>query len=100
MPRTPLPPPILLDVSEVARRLSVKERTVRTWIDQKRIPHVKIGHYVRIRSTDLDALIDSSLVPAINTADEAMFSTLSQGWSTLTPRAPTRRKRGNGETAA
>lgn len=61
----------LLSVEEVAEICSVKVRTVRTWILERRIPYVKLGRYVRIREDDLQGLIQRSVV---NARDDAPSS--------------------------
>lgn len=47
----------LLTVAEVAEALKLNQQTIRNWIDQGRLPAVRIGQRrVRIRRTDLDAI--------------------------------------------
>ena len=48
----------LLDISDVADRLSVTERFVRRLVAERRIPYLKIGKYVRFDPDDLDAWLD------------------------------------------
>ncbi|WP_408886991.1 helix-turn-helix domain-containing protein [Limobrevibacterium gyesilva] len=52
---TPNPP--LLTVGEVADRLQVHPRSVRRWIADDRMPVVRLGRAVRIRTTDVDRII-------------------------------------------
>jgi excisionase family DNA binding protein len=47
----------LMDVREVARRLKVKESTIRAWVFQRRIPVIRLGSLVRFREADLDKWI-------------------------------------------
>lgn len=54
----------LLTVKEAAGRLRLKPTTIRAWILNRKIQYVKIGGRVFIRSADIDALIDQSLIPA------------------------------------
>jgi excisionase family DNA binding protein len=54
----------LLDVEESATFCHVKQTTIRAWILKRRVPHVKLGRRVFLRRTDLEALIERSLVPA------------------------------------
>lgn len=54
----------LLTIAEVASILRVKPATIRAWILRRRIPFLHIGRLVRIRRSDVDALIESSLIPA------------------------------------
>lgn len=53
----------LLTVPEAAALLRLRPSTVRAWVSQKRIPYVKLGRLVRIRRSDAEALIQSSIVP-------------------------------------
>lgn len=36
--------------------------TLRVWVSQRRVPHVKVGRLTRFRREDLDAWLDSNLV--------------------------------------
>jgi excisionase family DNA binding protein len=54
----------LLTVPESATFSRLKESTIRKWVLQGRLPYVKLGRRVFIRSQDLDSLIAASLVPA------------------------------------
>jgi excisionase family DNA binding protein len=54
----------LLDIEEAAAFLHVKTCTVRSWVLKKKIAYVKLGRRVFLRHCDLEALIDSSVVPA------------------------------------
>jgi excisionase family DNA binding protein len=53
----------LLDVKEAASRLRLKPTTIRAWILNRKIQYAKIGRRVFIRASDVDALINGSLVP-------------------------------------
>ena len=46
-------------IKEVAVYLKVDEKTVRNWIDEKKITTIKIGRLVRIRESDLQAFMAS-----------------------------------------
>jgi len=46
-------------VLEVAAALRVDERTVRSWIDTKKIEGVKIGRHYRISKDALDRALNS-----------------------------------------
>jgi excisionase family DNA binding protein len=37
----------LLDVQNVAELLNVKESTIRAWVFQRKIPHIRVGRLVR-----------------------------------------------------
>ena len=56
--RTPITAPApsapLVDIDQAAQRLGVTVRSMRRLIDERRIPHHKIGKYVRFGPADLD----------------------------------------------
>lgn len=52
----------LLNVEQAAARLGTPTRFVRRLIAERRIRYTKIGKYVRILSTDLEAFIASNAV--------------------------------------
>lgn len=54
----------LLTVVESAIVLRLKPSTMRAWILQRRIPHLKLGGRVLLRRSDLEELLRKSLVPA------------------------------------
>lgn len=54
------PTPDLRTVAEVAALLRVHEKTVRSWIADGRLPVVRAGRAVRVRSTDLEAFIEGT----------------------------------------
>jgi excisionase family DNA binding protein len=54
----------LLTLSEAASALRLKVSTLRAWVLRRKLPYLKIGRLVRVRRTDLDALITASVVPA------------------------------------
>ncbi len=43
----------LYDVKEASKLLMIKPNTLRKWVQQKRIPYVKIGTLVRFKEADL-----------------------------------------------
>jgi excisionase family DNA binding protein len=47
----------LLTVKEAAQRLACTEAAIRKWLYQRRLPAVKVGRLIRLRETDLDAMI-------------------------------------------
>lgn len=56
---------ILLTVRETAAILRLSQSAIRSWILQKKIPHIKLQNKaIRILRSDIDALIAASLVPA------------------------------------
>lgn len=54
----------LYSPAEAAARLNVTERWIRRAIFEKRLPYVKVGRYVRIEESALDALIEDGRRPA------------------------------------
>jgi excisionase family DNA binding protein len=46
-----------LTVQEIADRLKLNQQTVRNWIDQDKLPAVRIGRRVRVRRVDLDRVL-------------------------------------------
>src|SRR5262249_31558213 len=56
--------PELMDVEEAAGFCHVKTSTMRSWVLQKKVTYVKLGRRVFLRKSDLETLIDASVVPA------------------------------------
>jgi excisionase family DNA binding protein len=54
----------LLTVPETAHLLRLRPSTIRKWLLEKKLAHVKLGRRVFLRRTDLSALLESSFVPA------------------------------------
>mgnify|MGYP006310667409 CR=1 FL=1 len=50
----------LLNSSEAAKYLNIKEWTLRHWVSEKRIPYVKLGRCVRFKQSDLDKYIEQN----------------------------------------
>jgi excisionase family DNA binding protein len=55
----------LLTVKEAAERLACTEAAIRKWLYQRRLPAVKVGRLVRLRETDLEAVIARGVRPHI-----------------------------------
>ena len=53
----------MLTVPEAAKRLGLKESTLRFWIWQRRIEYVKVGRAVRISERAIAELIARGTVP-------------------------------------
>lgn len=53
---------VLLTIDEAAERLSTTPRFIRRLVAERRIPYSKVGKFVRIASTDLDAFIAAGRV--------------------------------------
>ncbi len=54
---------VLLDIAAVAERLQVRERYVRRLVDERRIPYIKLGHFIRFDSDEVDLWIADAKVP-------------------------------------
>ena len=54
----------LMSVEEGSKFTHLRESTLRAWILQRRIPFVKLGRRVFLRRSDLEKLIEQSIVPA------------------------------------
>ena len=60
-------PDPLLDKRQVAQRLNVGPRFVERLIAEKRIPYVKVGRHVRVRSSSVDGFVNQNTVRSLNT---------------------------------
>ena len=54
----------LLTVPEASEVLRLKPSTVRSWVLKRRVPFVKLGSRVFLRSEDCRAIIEAGLQPA------------------------------------
>lgn len=54
----------LLDVNEVAVRLSVNPRFIRRLVDERRIPFCKLGKFVRFDVAEIAAWVDDRRIDA------------------------------------
>ena len=52
----------LLTVADVARSLGVGERYVYRLVNERRVPYLKLGHYVRFDPDELAAWLDDARV--------------------------------------
>lgn len=48
-----------MTVAEVAALLRLNQQSVRNWLDDKKLPHLRVGRRVRILRSDLERLIES-----------------------------------------
>ena len=56
----------LLTIREAARRLGLREKSLRRWVSLRKIEYIKAGERaVRISSAEIDRLIESGRVPRI-----------------------------------
>lgn len=54
----------LLTLSEAAKRLGLRVSTLRFWVWQRKIEHVKVGRSVRVRDAVVNDIIERGTVPA------------------------------------
>ena len=54
----------MLTVAETARRLGLRESTIRAWVAQRRIGVVRLGRAVRIPLEEIERLVAEGSVPA------------------------------------
>ncbi len=54
----------LLDVNAAAKRLGVSPFTVRAWLRQRRLEHVKLGRRVLVPEKAISRFIEINTVPA------------------------------------
>lgn len=62
--------PQLIDISELAQRLATSQRHVRRLVDERRVPYLKIGHYVRFDPADIEAWLDQYRVSMADSGAE------------------------------
>jgi excisionase family DNA binding protein len=55
----------LVDIAAAAERLGVTVRYVRRLVEERRIPYVKFGHFLRFDPPELDDWIDRARVTEI-----------------------------------
>lgn len=56
----------MLSVAEVAKRLGLKEGTIRLWIARRKIAHVKLGRAVRIPPEEVERIIAENTIARLN----------------------------------
>ena len=54
----------LLRVTRAAEELGVSIHTVRAWIAQRRIGHVRLGRAIRVPRSEVERLLEIGFVPA------------------------------------
>lgn len=54
----------LLTIAQASEYLGTGERFVRRLVAERRIPYVKLGKYVRLQQSALDAFIEAGRVPS------------------------------------
>jgi excisionase family DNA binding protein len=60
---------VLLDVAGVALRLTITERYVRRLVQERRIPFLKWGHFVRFDPDEIDRWLTTWRVPEHGSLD-------------------------------
>ena len=56
--------PQLLTIDQLADRLGVSIRHIRRLIAEKRVPYLKVGHFVRFDPTEIASWLDGARHPA------------------------------------
>jgi len=64
----------LLTVPEAAQLLRIRPSTVRKWLLERKLAHVKLGGRVFLRRADLTALLEKSFVPAAQSVSNCLNS--------------------------
>ena len=54
-----------LNVTEAANALGLSVHTVRAWISQRRLSHIRLGRAVRVLPEEIERLLRSAAVPAL-----------------------------------
>jgi excisionase family DNA binding protein len=70
----------LMTVAEIAAVLKLNQQTIRNWIDQGKLPAVRIGRAVRIKRADFEQLLTTAAGPA-TASDQPPAYTAEQFWS-------------------
>jgi excisionase family DNA binding protein len=70
--------PRLIDIPTLAQHLSDSVRHVRRLVDERRIPFIKVGHFIRFDPADIDAWVRAAKVPVVD--DRASGSTTLAAW--------------------
>ena len=52
----------LVTVEATAKRLGLKESTIRAWIARRRLAYTKLGRAIRIPSSEIERLISAGFV--------------------------------------
>jgi len=62
-----------LTVEQLADYLSVSSGTIRNWVSQKYIPHIKKGRIVRFHRNQIDAWLSANACPGRHTIAQSLF---------------------------
>ncbi len=91
--------PALLDMEGVAHWLSTSTRHVQRLVTERRIRHVKVGHFVRFDPVDVAAWIEEQKVD-IGSGDEYPPTTIDAERQVAPTAPPTRRPTSAAEVLA
>jgi excisionase family DNA binding protein len=69
-----------LTVAEVAQLLKLNQQTVRNWIDQGKLPALRVGRRVRIRRSDFERVLDESEIAAAGAANRESGPSAEDFW--------------------
>ena len=72
----------LLTVPQVAEEFQVTAQTIRNWIDQGVLPAVRVGRAFRVRSEDVDELLERA------SAESSSLATRRDVWTPTTTTLP------------
>ena len=76
--------PKLLTVPQVAAEFQVTAQTIRNWIDHGTLPAVRVGRAFRVKSQDVEALLERA------SADSTSLATRRDLWQPTTTTLPHR----------
>ena len=77
----------LLTVPQVAEQFQVTAQTIRNWIDGGVLPAVRVGRAFRVRSEDVDALLERAR------AESSSLATRRDVWTPTTTSLPRKHDR-------
>ena len=60
--------------------LKLNQQTVRNWIDQGRLPALRVGRRVRIRRSDLERVLEESSIEVAASASDARGPSAEDFW--------------------
>jgi excisionase family DNA binding protein len=74
----------LFTVAQVAEQLNVTAQTIRNWIDSGTLPAVRVGRAFRVRSDDVEALLERA------SSHSTSLATRRDVWTPTTTTLPRR----------
>ena len=54
-----------LTISQAAVALNLSPHTIRLWVTQRRLGHIRLGRVIRIPGSEVERLLRDGLVPAV-----------------------------------